>query len=97
MEAEALRSSGGNLSHMPIHMADIGTDTYDQDFKLGMAETERQVMMEIDEALERIANKTFGVCQMTGKMIPKSRLDAKPWAKYSIEATRLIESGRFGR
>lgn len=97
MEAEALRSSGGNLSHMPIHMADIGTDTYDQDFKLGMAETERQLIMEIDEALERIENKTYGVCQMTGKPIPKARLEAKPWAKYTIEAARLIESGRYGR
>jgi DnaK suppressor protein len=95
MEAEALRSSGGNLSHVPIHMADVGSDTYDQDFKLGMAETERQLITEIDGALERIENKTYGVCQMTGKPIPKARLEAKPWAKYSIEAARLIESGRY--
>ncbi len=94
MEAEALRSSGGNLSHMPIHMADIGTDTYDQDFKLGMAEAERQLIVELDHALERIDNKTYGVCQMTGKPIPKARLEAKPWAKYTIEAARLVESGR---
>lgn len=92
MEAAALRSSGGELSHMPIHMADIGSDTYEQDFTLGLAESERQQLREIDDALNRIENRTYGVCQMTGKDIPKARLDAKPWAKYTIEAARVVES-----
>ncbi len=94
LEDEALRSSGGNLSNMPLHPADIGTDTFDQDFALGMAATDRQLLQEIDEALERIELKTYGVCQMTGKPIPKARLDAKPWAKYTVEAARLVESGQ---
>jgi RNA polymerase-binding transcription factor DksA len=93
MEDEALRSSGGNLSNMPVHMADMGSDVYEQDFTLGMAETERAILTEIDAALLRIENKTFGVCQMTGKPISKARLDAKPWAKYTIEAERIAESG----
>jgi len=93
MEDEALRSSGGNLSNMPIHMADMGSDVYDQDFTLGMAETERAILSEIDAALQRIEDKTFGVCQMTGKPISKARLDAKPWAKYTIEAERIAETG----
>jgi DnaK suppressor protein len=93
MEDEALRSSGGNLSNMPVHMADMGSDVYDQDFTLGMAETERAILDEIDAALQRIADRTFGVCQMTGKPISKARLDAKPWAKYSIEAERIAEAG----
>ncbi len=92
-EAEALQSNGGNLSHMPIHMADIGTDAYDQDFTLGLAESDRKLIREIDEALERIENKTYGMCMLTGKPIPKSRLNAKPWAKYSIEAARIVENG----
>jgi RNA polymerase-binding transcription factor DksA len=91
MEDQALRSGGGNLSHMPIHMADIGTDTFDQDFTLSLAENERQQLREIDQALQRIADGTYGVCQMTGKPIPKARLDAKPWAKYTIEAARIAE------
>jgi len=91
MESEALRSSGGNLSHMPIHMADIGTDTFDQDFTLALAANERVQLREIDDALRRIEEKTYGVCQLTGKPIPKSRLDAKPWAKYTIEAARQME------
>ncbi|MEE9130886.1 MAG: TraR/DksA C4-type zinc finger protein [Phycisphaerales bacterium] len=93
MEAKALRSDGGNLSNVPIHMADIGSDTYDQDFMLGLAETERARLREIDEALRRIDDRTYGVCQMTGKVIPKARLAAKPWAKYTIEAAREIEAG----
>lgn len=92
MEAAALRSSGGELSHMPIHMADIGSDTYEQDFTLGLAENERQHLREIDEALQRIEDRIYGVCQMTGKDIPKARLEAKPWAKYTIEAARIVES-----
>ena len=92
MEDEALRSSGGNLSNMPVHMADMGSDVYEQDFTLGMAETERAILGEIDAALQRIEDKTFGVCQMTGKPITKARLDAKPWAKYTIEAERIAES-----
>lgn len=97
MEDEALRSSGGNLSTMPLHMADIGTDTFDQDFTLGMAETERALLDEIDAALKRIDNKTYGVCQLSGKPIPKTRLEAKPWAKYSIEAAKLMERGSGSR
>jgi len=92
MEDQALRQSGGNLSNMPVHMADMGSDVYEQDFTLGMAETERAILDEIDAALQRIEDKTFGVCQMTGKPITKARLDAKPWAKYTIEAERISES-----
>jgi DnaK suppressor protein len=90
MEAAALEA-GGNLSHLPIHMADVGSDTYDQDFNLGLAESERVRLREIDDALQRIEDKTYGICQKTGNPIPKARLNAKPWAKYTIEAARQIE------
>jgi len=93
IEKEALRLEDDHSS-MPIHMADIGGETYEQDFMLGLAETERQQILEIDEALQRIEDKTYGICQMTGKPIPKARLRAKPWAKYTIEAARQVESGR---
>lgn len=92
MEQEALRSLDGG-THMPIHMADVGTDTYDQDFMLGLAEAERKQLTEIDDALMRIQQNTYGVCVMTGNPIPDARLEAKPWAKYTIEAARQIEGG----
>jgi DnaK suppressor protein len=93
MEKQALQATSSNVSHMPIHMADIGTDTYDQDFMLGLAENERKRLREIDAALVRIEDRTYGVCEMTSKVIPKARLNAKPWARYTIEAARQIESG----
>ena len=93
LETEALRSSGGNLSNMPMHMADVGTDVFEQDFTLGMAAQERELIVQIDAALQRIEDRTYGVCQATGKPIPKARLNAKPWAKYTIEAARALERG----
>ncbi len=93
LEDEALRSSGGNLSNMPLHMADVGTDTFDQEFALNLAASDREKLNEIDAALQRIADRTYGVCQITGKTIPKARLDANPLAKHTVEAARLVERG----
>ena len=96
MESEAFKG-GSNLSNMPIHMADVGTDNFEQEFTLGLIESERQILRDIQEALVRIDNGTFGVCLGTGKAIPKVRLEAVPWAKYTIEYSRLLESGKIER
>ncbi len=90
IEKEALNSNG-DLSSMPIHMADVGSDAYDQDLKLGMAASERKRIRDIEEALVRIRKKTYGVCQLTGTAIPAARLRAKPWAKYTKESAEKIE------
>lgn len=94
LEGDA-RIDGGNLSHMPLHMADIGSDVYEQEFTLGLAESDRRLLREIDEALVRIHNGIYGACLESAKPIPKVRLDAKPWAKYTIEVVREME--RTGR
>jgi DnaK suppressor protein len=91
LETDARNNSGGNLSNMPLHMADIGTDNYDQEFTLGLVESERRLLQEINEALLRIKHGTYGVCVLKGIPIPKARLDIKPWAKHSIEAARELE------
>jgi DnaK suppressor protein len=96
MESEAFKG-GSNLSNMPIHMADVGTDNFEQEFTLGLIESERQILREIQEALVRIEDGTFGICQGTGKPIPRVRLEAVPWAKYTIEYSRLLESGKIAR
>jgi RNA polymerase-binding protein DksA len=97
MADSALRGKDtSNLSTMPLHMADVGSDNYDQDLMLGLMESERKLLREIDEALNRIADGTFGVCQATGKPINKARLEAKPWAKYCIEAAREFERNGNG-
>ncbi|MCK4871419.1 MAG: TraR/DksA C4-type zinc finger protein [Phycisphaerales bacterium] len=96
MEADALKvGSSGDLSHTPQHMADQGTDHFEQELTLGLVEFERRLLAEIDEAIRRIEDGTYGICQLTGGPISKSRLEAKPWAKYCIEAARELEqSGR---
>ena len=95
---EALRRSrseaSGDLSSMPIHMADIGSDNWEQEFTLGLIANERALLEEIDEALQRIEQRTYGMCLATRKRIGIARLRAKPWAKYTIEHARLIEQGR---
>jgi len=96
-EDEALKKSrldaSGDLSSMPIHMADIGTDNYEQEFALGLMDSERKLLKEIDEALERIEQQTYGICEGTGKLIPKARLEAQPWARYCVEYARMLEQG----
>ena len=98
IEKEAL-AANADMSHMPIHMADVGSDAYEQDLKLGMAASERTRINDIEEALVRIRKKTYGVCHLTGTAIPEARLRAKPWAKYTKEAAEKIErrNRRSGR
>jgi len=95
MEREALRTSGGtNLSTLPIHMADMGTDNYEQEFTLGLVEKDRNLLREINSALDKIQNGTFGICEGTGKPIGKPRLEAQPWSRFSIEFARKLEGRR---
>jgi len=93
----ALKSnSDGNVDHttMPIHMADVGSDNWEQEFALGLVAGEQVIVREIDEALNRIDNRTYGICLATRQPISKARLLAKPWAKYCIEYARAREEGR---
>jgi DnaK suppressor protein len=96
MESEAFKGDS-NLSNMPIHMADVGTDNFEQEFTLGLIESERQILRDIQEALVRVDNGTYGICLGTGKAIPRVRLEAVPWAKYTIEYSRLLDSGKIGQ
>lgn len=94
MEEEALRSTtGSNLSNLPIHMADMGSDNYEQEFTLGLVEKDRQLLREINIALAKIRDGSYGVCEGTGKPIARARLEVKPWARYSIEHARQLENG----
>ncbi len=97
MESEALRTSGSNLSNLPLHMADQGTDNYEQEFTLGLVEKDRGLLREINTALAKIQNGTFGLCEGTGKPIGKPRLEAQPWARHSIEFARQMQRPMGGR
>jgi RNA polymerase-binding protein DksA len=97
MEREALRGAGSNLSNLPVHMADMGTDNYEQEFTLGLVEKDRQLLREINNALAKIQNGTYGICEGTGKPISRARLEAQPWSKFSIEHVRAMEQRGFRR
>lgn len=97
MADSALRGKDtSNLSTMPLHMADVGSDNYDQDLMLGLMDSERKLLREIEDALHRIADGIFGICQVTGKPLNKARLEAKPWAKYCIKIARELERNGNG-
>ena len=97
IEDEALKKSrldaSGDLSSMPIHMADLGTDNFQQEFSLELMDGERKLLTEIDDALTRIEEGTYGICQGSGKQIPRARLEAQPWARYSVEYAEQMEKG----
>jgi RNA polymerase-binding transcription factor DksA len=100
MEDEALRRSrqdaSVDLSSMPIHMADLGSDTFDQDFTLGLIENEELELGAIEEALDRIEEGTFGICEECQKPIPKERLKALPHASLCLECKKKEEGESEG-
>jgi RNA polymerase-binding transcription factor DksA len=73
------------------HMADAGTDSYDRDFALGMLSSEQNALYEIGEAIRRLENGTYGICEVTGKPVELARLAAIPWTRFSAEAAKELE------
>lgn len=94
---ESVFQNGGELSSMPVHLADIGTDSYEQDFNLDLMAEEKKILMEIQEALKRIKDGTFGICEGLGIPIEEERLKAIPWTRYSLEYAKMLESGQVVR
>jgi len=93
MENEALRRVRTDLSNVPIHMADAGSDNYEIENTLGLMDSERRLLCEIDDALRRIESRTYGICEGAGGQIPKKRLAAIPWARYCVDCAALAEKG----
>ena len=82
------------LDQQPVfssHMADAATDTFDRDFALGMLSSEQDALYEIDEALKRIELGTYGKCEMSGKPILRARLEAIPFARFTVECQSQLE------
>jgi RNA polymerase-binding protein DksA len=91
METEALQGGSGSLSNMPSHLAEQGTEAFDQALSLDLAAAERRIVKEINDALKRIEAGTYGMCEVTGKAISPDRLEELPWAKHSIQAAMELE------
>jgi DnaK suppressor protein len=85
------RAEGSEASAFGMHQADAGSDAYDRDFALSLLSQEQDALYEIEEALKRIDGGTYGVCEMSGKPIPHARLEAIPFARYTVECQTIIE------
>src|SRR5580704_6146912 len=85
------RAEGSEASAFGMHQADAGSDAYDRDFALSLLSQEQDALYEIDQALKRIEVGTYGVCEMSGKAIPRARLEAIPFARFTVECQSQLE------
>ncbi len=83
--------ANGDLSSMPIHMADIGSDNFDRDFTLSLIETDGATLENIESALERLEDGSYGTCEECGLKIPKTRLDAIPYTTMCVKCASRFE------
>jgi DnaK suppressor protein len=85
------RAEGSEASAFGMHQADAGSDAYDRDFALSLLSQEQDALYEIDQALKRIEVGTYGICEMSGKPIPHARLEAIPFARFTVECQSQLE------
>ncbi|MFN2476726.1 MAG: TraR/DksA family transcriptional regulator [Chthoniobacterales bacterium] len=85
------RAEGSEASAFGMHQADAGSDAYDRDFALSLLSQEQDALYEIDQALKRIDLGTYGVCEMSGKSIGHARLEAIPFARFTVECQSQLE------
>jgi RNA polymerase-binding transcription factor DksA len=85
------KESAQEMPGYSLHMADSGTDNFDRDFALSLLSSDQDAVYEIEEALKRIEKKTYGVCELTGKNIPRVRLEAIPWTRFTVDAQAQLE------
>lgn len=85
------KDASGDISGYTYHMADVATDTYDREFSMGLASNERKVIYELDDALKKIEEGTFGICEDCKGLIAKNRLRAVPQARLCIKCQKNLE------
>lgn len=85
------KDDSGDLSSYGQHMADAGTDNFDRDFALSLVSNEQEALYEVAEAIQRIHNGTYGICEITGQQISRERLEAVPFTRYSVEGQAELE------
>ncbi|HXS67699.1 MAG TPA: TraR/DksA C4-type zinc finger protein [Candidatus Polarisedimenticolia bacterium] len=85
------KESAQELAGYSLHMADSGTDNFDRDFALSLLSSDQDAIYEIEEALKRIEKNTYGICELTGKSIPRARLEAIPWTRFTVQAQAQLE------
>ena len=85
------KDAAGDISGYTYHMADVATDTYDREFSLGLASAEREMFYELDDALKKIDDGTFGICEECKSTITKGRLKAVPYARLCVKCQEKKE------
>lgn len=85
------KDTSGDISGYTLHLADVATDSYEREFNIGIASEERRVLLEIDDALKRVDDKTYGQCKMCSHNIAKTRLKAIPYARYCRKCKEALE------
>ncbi len=88
------REASGDLSNYSLHMADQGTDNFDRELALNIVSGDQDTLYEIDEALRRVDNLTYGICELTQQPIEKERLKYVPHARYCMAAAKEMERGK---
>ena len=88
-------SAGSSSSSVPSHIADLGSDTYEQDNTLLLMSNEGEVLQQIEDALERIEDGVYGICIECSKVIPKTRLKAIPYTPYCVKCASELESSGY--
>ena len=85
------KDASGDISGYTFHMADVATDNYDREFSLGLASNDRQMLYELDDALKRVDDGTFGVCEECKSVLTKARLKALPYARLCLNCQQKRE------
>ena len=88
----SFKEDTGNLSSYSQHMADAGTDNFDRDFALSLVSSEHDALFEIEQAIGRILDGSYGICEITGKPINRERLHAVPFTCFSKEGQVEFEA-----
>ena len=88
------RDASGDLSGYTVHMADMAADTYDRELSMNIVSSEQEILYQIDDALKRLEDGSFGLCQQCNQSITLSRLKAVPYASLCINCQRLKEQQR---
>ena len=88
---KSIKDASGDLSGYSFHMADMATDLYDREFSLELAEGERKRLYDLDDAIKRVDEGTYGQCDKCGGLITKQRLKVMPQAQYCIKCQEEME------
>jgi RNA polymerase-binding protein DksA len=91
---QSISDASGENSRYTYHLGDVASLSYGREFSMGLAERQQKYLEEIDEALERIAEGTYGICKVTGEQISVERLEEVPVAKYSVKGKEMLERRR---